>query len=176
MGPWAYPRTLNCLRRGQWLLKAQRRTSYVRDTWRNVRGGNPSRIWLACLEFVSQQLEEPSKKLKKWGHLNSEILATTTHRKPEEVSNETGTQVISQTIDKCRVKMIQRELYIVKNLLWKRIGKILGKRITNLFTIVHSQNQSIWMKSSSDREFVPICFWSLIQIFFELAIIVAQIH
>ena len=48
-------------------------------------------------------------------HLNSETLATTIHRKPGEVSDGTGTQVISQTIDKCRVKMIQRELYNVKN-------------------------------------------------------------
>ena len=48
-------------------------------------------------------------------HLNSETLVTTTHRKPREVSDGTGTQVISQTIDKCRVKMIQRELYNVKN-------------------------------------------------------------
>ena len=50
-------------------------------------------------------------------HLNSETLVTTTHRKPREVSDGTGTQVISQTINKCRVKMIQRELYNVKNLL-----------------------------------------------------------
>ena len=48
-------------------------------------------------------------------HLNSETLVTTTHRKPGEVSDGTCTQVISQTIDKCRVKMIQRELYNVKN-------------------------------------------------------------
>ena len=48
-------------------------------------------------------------------HLNSEILVTTTHRKPGEVSDGTGTQVISQTIDKYRVKMIQKELYNVKN-------------------------------------------------------------
>ena len=48
-------------------------------------------------------------------HLNSEALTTTTHRKSGEVSNETGIQVISQMIDKCRVKMIQRELYNVKN-------------------------------------------------------------
>ena len=53
-------------------------------------------------------------------HLNSEVLATTTHRKPREVSNGTGTQVISQTIDKCRVKMIQRKLYNVKDPLWKK--------------------------------------------------------
>ena len=48
-------------------------------------------------------------------HLNSEVLATTTHKKPREVSDEIGTQVISQMVNKCRVKMIQRELYNVKN-------------------------------------------------------------
>ena len=47
-------------------------------------------------------------------HLNSEILATTTHRKPGGVSNGTGTQMMSQTIDKCRVKIIQRKLYNIK--------------------------------------------------------------
>ena len=48
-------------------------------------------------------------------HLNSEALATTTHKKSRRVSDGTSTQVISQTIDKCRVKMIQRELYNVRN-------------------------------------------------------------
>ena len=48
-------------------------------------------------------------------HLNSETLVTTTYRKPREVSDGTGTQVIYQMIDKCSVKMIQRELYNVKN-------------------------------------------------------------
>ena len=50
-------------------------------------------------------------------HLNSEILVTTTHIKLGDVSDETTTQVKSQMIDKCKVKMIQRELYNVKNLL-----------------------------------------------------------
>ena len=48
-------------------------------------------------------------------HLNSETLVSTTYKKPREVSDETYTQVKSQMIDKCRVKMIQRELYNVKN-------------------------------------------------------------
>ena len=38
-------------------------------------------------------------------YLNSKALATTIHRKPGEVSDRTGTQVISQMIDKCKVKM-----------------------------------------------------------------------
>ena len=53
-------------------------------------------------------------------HLNSETLAATTHKKSGEVSNGIGTQVVSQTVDKCRIKMIQKELYNVKNPLWKR--------------------------------------------------------
>ena len=109
-------------------------------------------------------------------HLNSEVLATTTHRKLGEMSDGTGTQVISQTIDKCRVRMIQRELYNVKNPLWKGIGKILRKRTASLFTIICNQNWFIWTQSSSNWDSVLIHLWSLIQIFFELVIIVAQIY
>ena len=39
--------------------------------------------------------------------LNSVALATTTHRKPERVSDGTSTQVKAQMINKCRIKMIQ---------------------------------------------------------------------
>ena len=52
-------------------------------------------------------------------HLNSETLVITTHREPEEVSDGTNTQVKYQMNDKCMVKMIQRELYNVKNPLSK---------------------------------------------------------
>ena len=37
--------------------------------------------------------------------LNSAILVTTTHRKPKRVSDGTGTQVMAQMINKCRVKI-----------------------------------------------------------------------
>ena len=47
--------------------------------------------------------------------LNSATLVTITHRKPKRVSNGTDTQVRVQMINKCRIKMIQRELYNVKN-------------------------------------------------------------
>ena len=53
-------------------------------------------------------------------NLNSEVSATTTHRRSKEMSDGTDTQMISQTVDKCRVKMIQRELYNVMNPLWGR--------------------------------------------------------
>ena len=48
--------------------------------------------------------------------LNSAALATTTHRKPKRVSNKTGTQVRAKMTNKYRIKMIQRELYNVRNL------------------------------------------------------------
>ena len=45
--------------------------------------------------------------------LNSVALATTTHRKPERVSDGTSTQVKAQMINKCRIKMIQGGGYIM---------------------------------------------------------------
>ena len=47
--------------------------------------------------------------------LNSAALAITTHRKPKRVSDGTGTQVMAQMINKCRVKMVQGELYNVRD-------------------------------------------------------------
>ena len=78
-------------------------------------------------------------------HLNSETLVTTTHKKTGEVSDGTGTQMISQTIDKCKVKMIPRELYNVKNPLWKEKGKNSRERIRSLLTIVR-RKKSIYIK------------------------------
>ena len=49
--------------------------------------------------------------------LNSAVLTTTTHRKPERVSDGTGTKVRAQMINKCRIKMVQRELYNIRDLL-----------------------------------------------------------
>ena len=47
--------------------------------------------------------------------LNSAVMTTTIHRKLEKVSNGIGTQVSAQLINKCRMKMIQRELYNVRD-------------------------------------------------------------
>ena len=55
--------------------------------------------------------------------LNSIVLVTTTHKKPKMVSDGTGTQVGAQMTNKCRIKMIQRELYNVKNPSWGRDRK-----------------------------------------------------
>ena len=50
--------------------------------------------------------------------LNSAALATTTHRKPEEVSDGTSTQVVAQMTNKCRIKIVQKELYNVRDPPW----------------------------------------------------------
>ena len=55
--------------------------------------------------------------------LNSAVMTTTIHRKPEKVSNGIGTQVSAQLINKCRMKMIQRELYNVRDPPWERDWK-----------------------------------------------------
>ena len=47
--------------------------------------------------------------------LNSAILAKATHRKPKRVSDGTGTQIRAQMTNKCRIKMVQRELYNVRD-------------------------------------------------------------
>ena len=47
--------------------------------------------------------------------LNSAALATTTHRKPKRVSDGTSTQVETQMINKCRIKVVQKELYNVRD-------------------------------------------------------------
>ena len=55
--------------------------------------------------------------------LNSTALATTTHRKPKRVSDGIGTQVRAQIINKCRIKMVQREIYNVRDPPWGRDQK-----------------------------------------------------
>ena len=51
--------------------------------------------------------------------LNSATLATTTHRKPERVSDGTSTQVRAQMINKYRIKIAQMELYNVRDPPWE---------------------------------------------------------
>ena len=57
-------------------------------------------------------------------HLNSTALATTTHRKPKRVSDGIGTQVRTQMINKCRMKIVQRKIYNVKDPPLERDRKI----------------------------------------------------
>ena len=55
--------------------------------------------------------------------LNSTALATTTHRKPKKVSNGTSTQIRNQMTNKCKIKLVQMELYNVRDLPWGRDRK-----------------------------------------------------
>jgi len=47
--------------------------------------------------------------------LNNAALATTTYKKPKRVSDGTSTQVRDQMINKCKIKMTQKELYNVRD-------------------------------------------------------------
>ena len=64
--------------------------------------------------------------------LDSATLATTTHRRPKRVSDGTGTQVGAQMINKCRIKMTQRELYNAKYLPRKGDRKRKREHYSNL--------------------------------------------
>ena len=55
--------------------------------------------------------------------LNNAALVITTHRKPKRVSNGTGTQIKAQMTNKCRIKIVQRELYNVRDPPWGRDRK-----------------------------------------------------
>ena len=47
--------------------------------------------------------------------LNSAVLVTPTHRRPVRASDGTSTQIVAWTIDKWRAKIIQREIYNVRD-------------------------------------------------------------
>ena len=55
--------------------------------------------------------------------LNNAALATTTHRKPKRMFDGIGTQIRAQMTNKCRIKMVQRELYNVRNSPWGKNRK-----------------------------------------------------
>ena len=55
--------------------------------------------------------------------LNIVVQATATHKKSEMVSDGTNTQVVVQMINKCRIKIVQKELYNVRDPPWIRDRK-----------------------------------------------------
>jgi len=56
--------------------------------------------------------------------LNSAALIAPTHRELERVSNGTNTQVVAWMINKWRAKIVQRELYNVRDPSWRRDREI----------------------------------------------------
>ena len=61
--------------------------------------------------------------------LNNAILATTTHKKSKNVSDGTYTQIRAQMTNKCRIKIVQRELYNVRDPPWGRNRKNIKKTL-----------------------------------------------
>ena len=93
------------------------------------------------------------------------------------MSDGTDTQVKSQMFDKCRVKMIQKELYNVKNPLWKGKENSRKKKGEEAYRQLYIKKINAQEKKSfSDWEFFPICLRSFFQIFSEIVIIIARIH
>ena len=90
--------------------------------------------------------------------LNSAALATTTHKKPNRVSDETGTQVRAQMTNKWRIKMIQRELYNVSDLPWGRDRKIEKNTVAIKIILVSNCYWFVWQNTSSDSEFIQLYF------------------
>ena len=50
--------------------------------------------------------------------LNSATLTIITHRRPERVSDGTSTQVVAQMTNKYKIKIVQKELYNVRDPSW----------------------------------------------------------
>ena len=61
--------------------------------------------------------------------LNSAVLATITHKRPERVSDGSSTQVVALMINKCRIKIIKKELYNVRDPPVWRLRKLEEKRL-----------------------------------------------
>ena len=79
------------------------------------RGESPKDLRKSCCHRIKCTITTFLTAFMWRRHLNSETLVITTHRELEEVFDGTDTQVKSQMNNKCRVKIIQRELYNVKN-------------------------------------------------------------
>ena len=108
--------------------------------------------------------------------LNSTTLATTTHRKPKRVSDGTGTQVKAQMINKYRMKMVQRDIYNVKDPPWKGDWKNKEKHYSNLnYLCIH-----LWLiytrRTSSDGEVIQLYLLYSCSIIFQTHTSRCQIH
>ena len=81
--------------------------------------------------------------------LNNTVLTTTTYKKSKRVSDGTDTQVRTQMINKCKIKMVQRELYNVRDPLWGRDWKREREHYSHQNYICNWFNWFIWKLTSS---------------------------
>ena len=61
--------------------------------------------------------------------LNSAVLTAPTHRGPKKVSDGTSIQVVVWMINKWRAKIVQRELYNVRDPQWRRDRELKGETL-----------------------------------------------
>ena len=80
--------------------------------------------------------------------MNSVVLSIATHKKLENVSDVTNTQVVAQMINKYRIKMIQNVLYNVRNPPWGGGGKREREHYSNQNCTCSMFNWFIWNLSS----------------------------
>ena len=74
-----------------------------------------------------------------------------THKRLEEVSDGTSTQVVACMINKCRIKMVQMELYNVRDPQWKGKEKFVKESTLTVRAIyVTIFHQYIQEHTSSD--------------------------
>ena len=88
--------------------------------------------------------------------LNSATLVTKTHKKQKRMSDGTDTQVRAQMINKCRIKIVQRELYNVRDPPWGRDWKREREHCSHQNDTYNRFNWFIWKLTSSDSKFIQL--------------------
>ena len=81
--------------------------------------------------------------------LNSAASVTTAHRKPEKLSNGTSTQIRAQMINKCRMKMIQRESYNMRDPPWEMDHKNREREYCSNLNYLYTKLWSIYRSLTS---------------------------
>ena len=108
--------------------------------------------------------------------LNSTALITTTHRKSKRVSDGTSTQIRAQMIDKCWIKIDQRELYIVRDPPWGGRENREKEHCNNQNCTCTLFSWFIWTLASSDKKFIYISTSYLCMIVIQFHISHCSIH
>ena len=126
-----------------WILYCVFRAFYIwtrgKEAWKYLRKGYYHRIKCSAANFLAALM---------WKRpLNSATLATSTHRRPEGMSDGTNTQVVAWMINKCTVKIIKTELYNVKDLPWRRDRKFWKRKHYSSLNHICNYFQSIYTRT-----------------------------
>ena len=138
-----------CIPTTRWTFQeAQERRTCPTDL--KERGESPKDLRKSCCHRIKCTVTTFLAAFMWRKHLNSETLVITTHREPKEVFDGTDTQVKSQMNDKCKIKMIRKELYNVNNHLWKGDRKKSCKRGEQAYQQLHMKEIN-WHKNKAPR-------------------------